>query len=104
MRYFLGVDIGGTKSHALIADENGQVVGFGRAGAGNWEAVGYDGLQQVLASITSQAAMTDHGRRALNPPTRYKNRATEDGLPSKKGTPRGRIGAEGGPARNAGSP
>ena len=47
MKYFLGVDIGGTKSHALIADESGQVVGFGRAGAGNWEGVGYDGLQQV---------------------------------------------------------
>ena len=28
MTYFLGVDIGGSKSHALIADEFGQVVGL----------------------------------------------------------------------------
>jgi N-acetylglucosamine kinase-like BadF-type ATPase len=55
MNYFLGVDIGGTKSHALVADESGQVIGFGQAGAGNWEGVGYDGLQQVLETITDQA-------------------------------------------------
>ncbi len=54
-KYFLGIDIGGTKSHALIADESGQVVGFGRAGSGNWEGVGYDGLQRVLGTITDQA-------------------------------------------------
>ena len=42
-RYFLGIDIGGTKSHALIADESGQVVGFGTGAAGNHEVVGYDG-------------------------------------------------------------
>ena len=35
LKYFLGIDIGGTKSHALIADENGQVVGFGRAATGS---------------------------------------------------------------------
>jgi len=55
MKYFLGVDIGGTKSHALISDENGQIVGFGRAGAGNWEGVGYAGFQQVLGEIIIQA-------------------------------------------------
>ena len=32
MAYFLGIDIGGTKSHALIADEEGRAVGFGQAG------------------------------------------------------------------------
>jgi N-acetylglucosamine kinase-like BadF-type ATPase len=55
MKYFFGMDIGGTKSHALIADENGTVVGFGRSGPGNWEGVGYDGLQTVLEIITAQA-------------------------------------------------
>jgi len=55
LKYFLGIDIGGTKSHALIADENCQVVGFGRAGTGSWEGVGYAGLQQVLGAITDQA-------------------------------------------------
>lgn len=55
MRYFLGVDAGGTKTHALIADENGQALGLGRAGAGNWEAVGPDGLTAALQTATAQA-------------------------------------------------
>ncbi len=55
MRYFLGIDIGGTKSHALIADETGQVVGFGQDGAGNWEVVGWAGTRRVMHEITRQA-------------------------------------------------
>ena len=59
-RYFLGVDIGGTKSHALLADEHGQAVGFAEAGPGNHEVVGYDGLRTVLQTITN-AALADAG-------------------------------------------
>jgi len=55
MDYFLGVDIGGTKSQALIADTSGQVVGIGDAGAGNWEDVGYEGLAVTLNAITENA-------------------------------------------------
>jgi len=55
MRYFLGVDIGNTKSHALIADENGRCLGFGKAGAGSWEAVGWDAAQHLLHDIVNQA-------------------------------------------------
>ena len=54
-QYFLGADIGGTKTHALIADENGHVVGFGEAGPGNHEVVGYDGLVHALSSVFVQA-------------------------------------------------
>jgi N-acetylglucosamine kinase-like BadF-type ATPase len=54
-RYVMGIDIGGTKSHALIADEQGQAASFGRAGAGNWETVGWDGTCAVLDDILSQA-------------------------------------------------
>jgi N-acetylglucosamine kinase-like BadF-type ATPase len=54
-RYFLGVDVGGTKTHALIADENGQACGFGGAGSGNHEDVGYDGLAAALRTATDQA-------------------------------------------------
>ena len=36
-RYFLGGDIGSSKTHVLIADEGGQAVGFGQSGAGNHE-------------------------------------------------------------------
>ena len=53
--YFLGVDGGGTKTHALISDETGQVLGFGAGGAGNWEAVGLDGLSQALTGSVGQA-------------------------------------------------
>ena len=54
-RYFLGVDVGGTKSHALIADETGQAVGFAEAGPGNHEVVGYPGLTAALKQATSAA-------------------------------------------------
>lgn len=54
-QYFLGVDIGGTKSHCLIADEIGNAIGFGQSGAGNWEMVGWDGLYQVLHECTHMA-------------------------------------------------
>jgi N-acetylglucosamine kinase-like BadF-type ATPase len=53
--YYLGVDIGGTKSHALIADQHGRVVGFGEGGAGNYEVVGWEGLRQTLQDIVDQA-------------------------------------------------
>lgn len=59
MRYFLGVDVGSSKTHLAITDETGHVVGFGKAGAGNYEVVGYDGmlstLQQGLAAALAQA-------------------------------------------------
>jgi len=53
--YFLGVDLGGSKSHALIADETGQALGFGEAGAGNHEVVGEAGRIEALQTITTQA-------------------------------------------------
>ena len=55
MNYFLGVDIGNSKSHALIADENGRCLGFGQAGAGSWEAIGWEAAQTVLHQIVNHA-------------------------------------------------
>ena len=55
MHYFLGVDVGNSKSHALIADANGRCLGFGQAGAGSWEAVGWQGAERVLHDIVNQA-------------------------------------------------
>ena len=54
-RYFLGVDIGATKSHALVADDTGQVLGFAKAGPGNHEIVGYKGLARTLQTVTKEA-------------------------------------------------
>ncbi len=53
--YFLGYDIGGTNSRALVADDQGNVVGLGRAGAGSYEVVGWDGLQDALHAVTDAA-------------------------------------------------
>lgn len=53
--YFLGIDTGASKSHALIADADGRALGFGVAGRGNPESIGYDGLAAVLRAITEQA-------------------------------------------------
>ncbi|MBK7895260.1 MAG: BadF/BadG/BcrA/BcrD ATPase family protein [Candidatus Promineifilaceae bacterium] len=55
MRYFLGIDIGNSKSHALIADAQGRCVGAGQAGPGSWEAVGWEQAQQLLHDIVNQA-------------------------------------------------
>jgi N-acetylglucosamine kinase-like BadF-type ATPase len=48
MKYFLGIDVGSSKTHALIADETGTCIGFGKAWGGNHQGAGYDGLEDVL--------------------------------------------------------
>lgn len=60
--FFLGVDAGGTKTHALIADETGRALGFGAGGPGNWEAVGLDGLTRALRDSVG-AALKSAGLR-----------------------------------------
>ncbi|MDK2991994.1 MAG: hypothetical protein PWP48_1227 [Clostridiales bacterium] len=35
MRYYLGVDGGGTKTEALVADQNGVIIGVGKSGSSN---------------------------------------------------------------------
>lgn len=54
-RYFLGVDIGATKTHTLIADERGQVAGWSETGPGNHETVGYDGMRRTVSEGLAQA-------------------------------------------------
>jgi N-acetylglucosamine kinase-like BadF-type ATPase len=54
-KYFLGLDVGGTKTHALIATETGQVIGFGDAGGGNPEGIGYNLLKRVLLKAATKA-------------------------------------------------
>lgn len=48
MKYFLGIDVGASKTHALIADETGRCIGFGTAWGGNHQNVGYDGFFNVI--------------------------------------------------------
>ena len=55
MKYFLGIDVGASKTHALIANEAGECVGFGKARGGNHQNVGYDGLAIVLQDSFERA-------------------------------------------------
>lgn len=55
MTYFLGVDVGATKTHALIMDSMGRVCALGEAGTGNPEIIGYDGLARVLMKCCGEA-------------------------------------------------
>ena len=51
----LGVDAGGTKTHALVCDEQGGVLGTGVTGPANWEIVGLEGAFEALQQATGDA-------------------------------------------------
>jgi N-acetylglucosamine kinase-like BadF-type ATPase len=55
MKYFIGFDVGSSKTHALLVAETGQCVGFGGAGGGNYQAVGYEGLRKALGEALAAA-------------------------------------------------
>jgi len=55
MQYFLGADLGATKTHTLIVDETGRSVGFGESGPGNHEVVDYDGMLEAMQDSMVQA-------------------------------------------------
>jgi N-acetylglucosamine kinase-like BadF-type ATPase len=51
----LGVDGGGTKTHVLVADLSGRVVGSGTSGPSNWEDVGIVGAGETLRAAVLEA-------------------------------------------------
>jgi N-acetylglucosamine kinase-like BadF-type ATPase len=55
MHYFLGTDIGATKTHTLIVDETGRALGFGESGPANHETVGYEGMFESMQNGLEQA-------------------------------------------------
>ncbi len=55
MVVFLGVDVGGTKTAALITNELGEALGYGIAGPGNYEGVGWDGFKRAVNEATKKA-------------------------------------------------
>lgn len=55
-KFFLGVDVGSSKTLALIADQRGHCLGIGRAEGGNHQEVGYDGFAQVLQNAWWEAS------------------------------------------------
>jgi len=54
-KYFLGVDVGATKTHAMIADERGEILALGKAGRGNPSLIGYDVFSEVVNQAVEQA-------------------------------------------------
>ena len=65
MRYYLGIDAGGTKTFCLIGDDQGHIRGFGRAGAGNYECLGVEpALVENRKAI--EAALADAGLTRKN--------------------------------------
>jgi len=55
MNYYLGADVGSSKTQILIAGEKGQVAGLSFAGPGNYQTVGYEGMFSALQEGVSQA-------------------------------------------------
>jgi N-acetylglucosamine kinase-like BadF-type ATPase len=55
MRYVLGVDGGSSKTHALVIDETGRVLGFGKAGAGNHQVHGLKNAMYEVKTAVLEA-------------------------------------------------
>ncbi|MBC8647463.1 MAG: ATPase [Thermoanaerobaculia bacterium] len=63
MRHVLGIDAGGSKTRALLADESGAIVGGSRGGGANLRTHGELEVEKVLHGIV-EAAEADAGARA----------------------------------------
>ena len=55
MRHVLGIDAGGTKTRALLADETGRVVGRGAGGGANLKTHGELEVEKVLHRVIEEA-------------------------------------------------
>ena len=60
MNYCLGFDGGGTKTHCVLIDDSGNVIGEGRSGPSNPLRCGYDAAFDSLreAAVGALAAQT----------------------------------------------
>ena len=60
MKYILGIDGGGSKTTAILADETGKILGRGRGGASNYQTIGLENAGQAIkfaaAAAVEQAA------------------------------------------------
>ncbi|UCD98824.1 MAG: hypothetical protein JSV42_18080 [Chloroflexota bacterium] len=55
MDYYLGADIGSSKTQVMIADGAGRKTGLGLAGPGNHQTVGYAGMLAALRKAATEA-------------------------------------------------
>ncbi len=60
-KFILGVDGGGTKTDAVIADENGKIIATATNGGANWERMGItnalNSLEEVIRSVADSAGI-----------------------------------------------
>ena len=58
----LGIDGGGTKTHAVLADLDGNILGSAANGGANWERIGLKavtaGLEELIAIAITNAGIT----------------------------------------------
>jgi len=64
MRYYLGADLGATKTHTLLVDETGAALGFGESGPGNHESIGYDMMFAAMRDGMEQALQASGLKKA----------------------------------------
>lgn len=53
--YFLGIDTGTSKTHALITTSTGDALGYGISGCGNYEVIGLDGFKTSMYHAAEEA-------------------------------------------------
>ncbi|MFC5469888.1 N-acetylglucosamine kinase [Cohnella suwonensis] len=51
MPYYLGVDAGGSKTHAAVADAEGRILGFGKSGYGNHQSGRDEAFANIRAAV-----------------------------------------------------
>ena len=61
-KYFLGIDGGGTKTTALLAEAGGGVLGRGQTGSSNYHAVGAATAFDTLREAVHAAALRSAGK------------------------------------------
>ena len=55
MQYILGIDGGGSKTTAILADERGNVLGEGRGGASNYQTIGLESAGRAIKCAVTAA-------------------------------------------------
>jgi N-acetylglucosamine kinase-like BadF-type ATPase len=63
-KVILGIDGGGTKTHACIVDLEGNVLGTAATGGGNWERLGIGSVQLSLNAIIDEVLLSASVTRA----------------------------------------